>query len=148
MCKDDLEKLITDNMETGYFTGGIEKKLVDKIEEDLDILLPNSYKHFLMKYGSGGIFGVDILGAGKTDQPFVVTETEKYRQKGLEKDLVLIEDCDEFLYCLDTSEMVNEECPVVSWDQHEGIDSIESANFCKFLLERFIDSKEAWEEDF
>ena len=146
MSRKEIEKTIAANIEKGYFTGGTTENMVKQIEESLNINLSESYKWFLMNYGSGGIFGVNILGVGKSNNPIVVTETTEYRRYGLEKNLVVIEDCDEYVYCLDTSELIDGECPVVSWDQHFGVDSIEAINFNDFLLERLSDAEESWEE--
>ena len=44
------------------FTGGISEEKITKIENDLQTILPESYKWFLRNYGSGGVYGVDILG--------------------------------------------------------------------------------------
>jgi antitoxin YobK len=148
MSKVEIERLINENIDTGLFTGGIKESLIKEIEKELQVTLPKSYKWFLCNYGSGGIFGVDIIGVGKLNQNIVVTDTKKARDLGLDKDLVIIEDCDEFMYCLDTSELSNGECPVVSWDNHSGYDSVEANNFYEFLLERLTDAKDAWEEDF
>lgn len=148
MSRKEIEQIIAENIEKGYFTGGTTENMVKQIEESLNINLSESYKWFLMNYGSGGIFGVNILGVGKSNNPIVVTETTEYRKYGLEKNLVIIEDCDEYFYCLDTSELIDGECPVVSWDQHVGFDSIEANNFNDFLLERLSDAGESWEEGF
>ncbi|MBT2214623.1 SMI1/KNR4 family protein [Virgibacillus dakarensis] len=147
MSRKDIERIISENIDSGFFTGGAEESILGEIENRLDVTLPDGYKWFLRKYGSGGIFGVDILGVGRFNEPIVIDETMKLRKFGLEKNLVVIEDCDEFVYCLDTSEMINNECPVISWDQHDGYDSIEAKTFTDFLTERFADAKEAWEED-
>lgn len=146
MIKEKLERIISKNIKTGFFTGGINEKVINDIENELRITLPNSYKWFLLNYGSGGIFGVDIIGVGKLDQHSVVIFTEEKRKLGLNKDFVIIEDCDEYIYCLDTSKLSNGECPVISWDQFEGYDSKEADNFYEFLFNRLVDAKEAWEE--
>ena len=146
MSRKEIEKIITENIREGYFTGGTTDNIIIQIEKSLKVTLPESYKWFLMKYGSGGIFGVDILGVGKSNSLIVVTETMLYRKYGLEQSLVVIENCDEFIYCLDTGELKEGECPVVSWDQHVGYDSIEAKDFNDFLLERLSDAEESWEE--
>ncbi|WP_316397512.1 SMI1/KNR4 family protein [Metabacillus litoralis] len=97
----------------------------------------------------GGIFWVDILGVAKSNIASVVIETERYGKLGLAKDLVVIENCGEYVYCLDTSKLENNECPVIVWDRQAGIDEmIEANNFFEFLLERLINAKVVWEEGF
>ena len=51
----------------------------------------------------------------------VVTATKDHQKYyGLIDGLVVIEDIDEFAYCLDTNKMKNGECPVITWDNQEG----------------------------
>lgn len=147
MSRKEINKIIATNIKKGYFTGGTTDNIVKQIEKKLNVTLPESYKWFLMNYGSGGIFGVNILGIGKSNSPIVVTETTEYRKYGLEQNLVIIEDCDEYVYCLDTRELIDGECPVVSWDQDVGFDCIEANNFNDFLLERLSEAKESWEKE-
>jgi hypothetical protein len=52
--------------------------------------------------GSGGICGVDILGIEGVDYASVVEKTQRYREAGLPNKYIVIENVDEFLYCLDT----------------------------------------------
>ncbi|MBZ5753276.1 SMI1/KNR4 family protein [Metabacillus rhizolycopersici] len=97
----------------------------------------------------GGIFWVDILGVAKSNIASVVIETERYGKLGLAKDLVVIENCGEYVYCLDTSKLENNECPIIVWDRQAGIDEmIEANNFFEFLLERLITAKVVWEGGF
>jgi len=62
-----------------------------------------------------GIYGVEILGSSKSGEPSVVRRTEFYREFGLQKNFVVIEDCDEYIFCLDTLKTVNGVCPVFRW---------------------------------
>lgn len=111
--------------------------------------MPESYKWFLTNYGSGGLFGVDILGVAKSNIASVVIETESYRDLGMSENLVVIEDIGEYAYCLDTSNMENNECPVIAWDRQGGLDDYNTAkNFYEFLSQRLLDAKEVWEEEF
>ncbi|WP_270342021.1 SMI1/KNR4 family protein [Bacillus mobilis] len=149
MGQKELINFINENMELDDFTGGIDEKQINIIQNKLGVVLPKSYQWFLSNYGSGGIFGVDILGAAKSSIASVVMETERFRELGLDKNLVVIENSGEYAYCLYTDEMENNECPVIVWDRQMGIDeTIEANNFYEFLLGRLIDAKEAWEEDF
>ncbi|WP_213422620.1 SMI1/KNR4 family protein [Bhargavaea massiliensis] len=61
-------------------TGGIPDSRITEIEAALHVKLPDSYRWFLRNYGFGGIFGVDILGAGKQAVPNVVRKTERLRK--------------------------------------------------------------------
>ncbi|WP_412679155.1 SMI1/KNR4 family protein [Brevibacillus laterosporus] len=48
-----------------------------------------------------------------------------------------IENFGEGVYCLDTFRIENGECPVVDWDQGEGVGDQEYDDFLSFLIERF-----------
>lgn len=149
MNKEELTHFIKMNMESDDFTGGVDKKQVDYVQNILQLKLPESYKSFLTNYGSGGLFGVDILGVASSNIASVVIKTERYRDLGMSGNLVVIEDIDEYAYCLDTSNMENSECPVIAWHRQGGLDDYHTAkNFYEFLSQRLLDAKEAWEEEF
>ncbi len=57
-----VEQFLNDNAKERDFTGGIGEDKISKIEQDLKVKLPESYKWFLRNYGSGGVYGIDILG--------------------------------------------------------------------------------------
>lgn len=109
MNKEELTNFIKRNMEPDDFTGGVDVKQIDYVQDTLKLKLPESYKWFLNNYGSGGLYGVDILGVAKSNIATVVIETESYRDLGMSENLIVIEDIDEYAYCLDTSNMVNNE---------------------------------------
>ncbi|MDV2686473.1 SMI1/KNR4 family protein [Alkalihalophilus lindianensis] len=149
MDRDQLNNFINQHKETGDFTGGVGVEQIDYVEQKLNLKLPNSYKWFLTNYGSGGLFGVDIIGVPKSNIASVVKETDSYRELGMSENLVVIEDIDEYAYCLDTSKMENNECPVIAWNRQGGLDDYYTAkSFNEFLYQRLLDAKEAWEEDF
>ena len=149
MNKEELTIFIKRNMEPADFTGGVDVKQINYVQDTLKLKLPESYKWFLNNYGSGGLYGVDILGVAKSNIATVVIETESYRDLGVSENLIVIEDIDEYAYCLDTSNMVNNECPVIAWNKQGGLDDYNTAgNFFEFLSQRLLDAKEAWEEDF
>jgi hypothetical protein len=65
-----------------------------------------------------------------------VNSTEKYRKYGLPKGLVVIEDVGEWIYCLDTDRIKDNECPVVTWSMHDKDGVIErNDNFYEYLLD-------------
>lgn len=149
MGKEELIIFINENKESDDFTGGVDESQIELVKNELGVELPDSYKWFLATYGSGGLFGVDILGVGKSNRAPVVDNTRRYRDLGLDKDLVVIEDAGEYVYCLYTSKMENNECPVIAWNRPDGLDDYNTAkDFNEFLSERLLDAKEAWEEDF
>lgn len=127
----------------GYFTGGVDGEKVKYIETELKVKLPISYKWFLHTFGMGGIYGVGILGFGKSSPPSVVTQTQRYCNSfKLPSEYVVIEDCDEFAYCLATDKMEDNECPVICWDRIAGFGGEEARNFIEFFAARLSDAKE------
>lgn len=144
----ELKAFILENSDDTDFTGGIPDEHIKNIEEKLGVRFPESYKWFLRNFGSGGLFGVDILGCGKSSIPSVVSRTERLRTKGLPDEFIVIEDCDEFYYCLDTGHFSDNECPVISWDRVTGFSGMRGDNFRNFLVERLEEAKENWEEGF
>lgn len=61
MNKEKLINFIQENIEADDFTGGVDEKQVDYVQDTLDLELTESYKWFITNYGYGGLFGVDIL---------------------------------------------------------------------------------------
>ena len=85
----------------------------------------------------------------KSNRAPVVVDTKRYRDLGMDKDLVVIEDAGEYAYCLYISRMEINECPVIAWNRSEGLDDYNTAkNFYEFLSQRLLEAKESWEEDF
>jgi len=149
MDKVELINFINEHMESDDFTGGVDDSQINFVQEELGVEFPESYKWFLTTYGSGGLFGVDILGVAKSNRVPVVINTNRYRDLGLETDLVVIENPGEYVYCLNTSKMEKNECPVIAWNRQGGLDDYNTVqNFYEFLSQRLLDAKEAWEEDF
>lgn len=149
MDKEKLLNFINKHKEPDDFTGGVDERHINTVQNELGVELPESYKWFLTTYGSGGIFGVDILGVGKSNRPRVVVQTKSYRDIGMDNNLVVIEDAGEYAYCLHTSKIEKGECPVIVWNLNGGLDDYNRAmNFYEFLSQRLLDAKEAWEEDF
>lgn len=61
MNKEVLTNFINENKESDDFTGGVDERQINVVQNELGVELPESYKWFLTTYGSGGSFGVDIL---------------------------------------------------------------------------------------
>ncbi|MGY4713584.1 SMI1/KNR4 family protein [Bacillus amyloliquefaciens] len=142
-----VKKFFDENKEYSILTGGVTDKHIKEIEKDLKVTLPDSYKWFLTEYGSGGVFGTMILGYDSHGAE-VVDQTKEYRTfYNLIPGLVVIEYIDEFSYCLDTNKMVDGECPVILWDNHEGYGYTAANNFLEFLLQQLKKGKEDLDED-
>ncbi|MFE4705388.1 SMI1/KNR4 family protein [Peribacillus simplex] len=141
-----LQEFIRQYGEDDDFTGGVSEDKVKETEQKLQVTLPESYKWFLRNYGYGGLFGVRIIGYGFTG-PAVVDATKGHQKYyGLIDGLVVIEDIDEFAYCLDTNKMINGECPVITWDNQEGYGVKLADSFLDYFIERLEQAKEDWDE--
>ncbi|WP_318263896.1 SMI1/KNR4 family protein [Peribacillus simplex] len=57
----------------------------------------------------------------KSNRALIVVNTKSYRDLGLEKDLVVIENAGEYVYCLYTSKMENNECSVIAWNRYSDL---------------------------
>lgn len=145
MNENQLMEFIKEHADPLDFTGGVDKNKIEFIESELKVNLPESYKNFLRRYGMGGIFGVEILGYGKSSTASVVIQTKRYRKLGLPLEYVVIENCDEFAYCLATNKMIDKECPVISWDRIDGFGGERGSTFVSFLADRLLDAKDNWE---
>ncbi|MEY8755745.1 SMI1/KNR4 family protein [Peribacillus frigoritolerans] len=142
-----LQEFIKQFGENDDFTGGVSDEKVRETEQKLQVPLPESYKWFLKNYGSGGSFGIDIIGYDFVG-PSVVTATKDHQKYyGLIDGIVVIEDIDEFAYCLDTNKMINGECPVIMWDNQEGYGRKLADNFVDYFIDRIELAKEEWDED-
>ncbi|WP_042977082.1 SMI1/KNR4 family protein [Bacillus subtilis] len=142
-----VRKFFDKNKKYSILTGGVTDKHIKEIEKDLKVTLPDSYKWFLTEYGSGGAFGTMILGYDSHGAE-VVEQTKEYRTfYNLIPGLVVIEYIDEFSYCLDTNKMVDGECSVILWDNHEGYGYTAANSFLEFLLQQLKKGKEDFDED-
>lgn len=59
----------------------------------------------------------------------------RYRQRGLPQTLIVIENCGEWVYCINS-----ETCTIVSWS--EDLIKEEYSDFDSYLLDRFSDAAE------
>lgn len=133
---DKIQNLIKQYEAKGDFTYTIiTPKQIEEVQTMLCSNLPGKYLEFLRTYGHGGIGGVEIIGVGKNGTLLFVKETMKYRELGLPDNLIVIENCDEWLYCIDCNNS-----QVVSWSNQ----SVEVAypDFDTYLLDRFTDAAE------
>lgn len=102
--RDYLYKTIKENENKGDFTyAEVTDSMLTKAEARLGLKLPNAYRWFLINFGQGGIGGIEVLGIGKNGKMNFVEETLKYRSYGLPKDVILIENCDEWVYCINST---------------------------------------------
>ena len=136
--KEEIQKLIEEYSEDAIFTGKISSDdIIESTITELGVNIPNDYRWFLKNYGQGGIGGVEILGISKMNKAIFKDKTLEYRNHGLPNNLIVVENCDEWLYCID----VDTE-RVVSWDRINGVLGERYATFLEFLIDRFNDEIE------
>lgn len=136
--KQRIIHMIEEYSEDGDFTGRIlDIKVIDDIKKKMRMDLPSQYEWFIRNYGQGGIGGVQVLGISKVNRAVFWDVTKEYRKYGLPNNLLVIENCNEWLYCID----VNTE-KVVKWDMIGGVISERYRTFLDFLVDRFNDEIE------
>ena len=129
----NLVEMIYEYIEEGDFIGEVSDGEIKKVEKTSEVSFPTEYKEFIKKYGSGGICGVDILGIEGADCASVVESTERYRKLGLPNKYIVIENVDEFVYCLNTVEESN----VVRWDDISKREVTRYTTFDEYLQDSF-----------
>lgn len=106
-------------------------------EESLGLTIPTQYLDFLKTFGQGGICGVEILGVSAEDTLDFVEETQDYREDGLPDGLIVIENCDEWVCCIDCATG-----KVVSWAYDEEAPRLDFRSFNAFVIDRFKEAAE------
>ncbi|MGN0012812.1 MAG: SMI1/KNR4 family protein [Candidatus Bruticola sp.] len=133
---DQLVGLIKKYESKGDFTHALVSEWqLEEAEQKLGVKLPAQYVDFLKQYGHGGIAGIEVMGVGINGNLLFVNETLKYRKDGLAANLVVIENCDEWLYCIDCNTG-----NVISWS--DGDCEYSYSCFDDFILDRFADAIE------
>jgi len=139
--KEKIIKMIEQYEEEKDFYGRANEEDVEYIETILDIKFPESYKWFILNYGSGGICGVEVIGLEKKNDSSVVKVTERYRSLGLDSECIVIEDLGEFILCIDTSD----EDKIIRWDRVNRIKEYRYNNFYEYLIDIFQEAIDNWD---
>ena len=133
---DRLKELIDKYETVGDFThASLHNEAIDEAEKILGFKINPEFIEFLSEYGHGGIGGIEVFGVGMNNEMLFVTETLKYREYGLPQTLLVIENCDEWVYCIDSNNG-----KVVTWSNDEIQEAYES--FDDYLFDRFSDAAE------
>lgn len=136
--KEKVINMIKEYSDDGDFIGEVSNgEIINVAEKELGLNLPEEYKWFIKNYGQGGIGGVQILGVSKANRPMFRDVTVEYRNYGLPNNLIVVENCDEWLYCLDTDTQ-----KVIVWDRISGVLGERYNTFLEFLTDRFNDEIE------
>ena len=95
----------------------------------LGFVIPEEYVWFLKTYGHGGFF-FEFLGYGLNGKAVFVEKTLQEREFGLPKELLVIENCDEYVYCININSK-----EIISWSKYDndGIIKVASNFFEHFL---------------
>lgn len=127
------------------FTGGVTIDKIRKAEESLKIKFSESYKAFLLDFGAGDIGGEAIFGIVKDkrkdldiDMVRITHMEHKYK---MPKYMVVIfyNFSEDSLYCLDTSKMYKNECPIVSVSNDYTNIKIVADSFGEFFYQMLAD---------
>lgn len=128
---DEIARLIAANEREHSFTHiPATTEMLEVAAERLALRLPDQYVEFLDSYGQGGLDGFEILGVLPDGEMPFVEVTMEYRKLGLPDDLCVIENCDEWLECVDC-----DDGKVVSW-YLDGEIVPDFDDFDDFLLDR------------
>ena len=105
-----------------------DEELADT-EKELGFAIPEEYVWFLKTYGHGGFF-FEFLGYGLNGKAIFVAKTLYEREFGLPKELLVIENCDEYVCCIDINSK-----EIVSWSKHDSDGIIKVADsFYEYFL--------------
>lgn len=103
---------------------GVDEVSILRAETVLEVTLPNSYKEFLRRFGWGGVGNWELFGLG-SDVPeyldliqMTLSERQDMRPRVPLYLVPLMNDGFGNHYCLDTSKVVGNDCPIVFWN-HE-----------------------------
>ena len=89
----------------------VTDEMIASAENALGIKLPEQYVEYIKMFGHGGIGGIEIMGVGLTGRMIFVDTTLEYRDEDLPDNLVVIENVDDYLTCIDCNNG-----KIVSWD--------------------------------
>lgn len=141
MKRQKIEEIIKQYCNEGYFSYfSPSRELIQKVESILKISLPIEFLWFVKKFGSGGINGTYIFGISESEHIDFLEETLHYREQGLPNNLIVIENCDEWVYCIDCNNG-----KILMWSSWEGESDYCHNNFYEFLLDEFRTAVEALE---
>ncbi len=135
---DNLVNVISKYEKKGSFTHSfVDDNLICYAEKELNLSIPEEYRWFLKKYGHGGLDGMEIIGVGKNGRLVFVDYTLELRKYGLSNTMIAIENCDEWIYCLDSNTQ-----NVVMWFLKSERYEVVYNNFIEYLTDRINDAIE------
>uniref|UniRef100_UPI004056903C SMI1/KNR4 family protein n=1 Tax=Agathobacter sp. TaxID=2021311 RepID=UPI004056903C len=121
----------TEVFENAFLMRFPTEKELSEAKDQLGFNIPDEYVWFLKTYGHGGFF-FEFLGYGINGNAILVEKTLYERKFGLPTELLVIENCDEYVVCIDSSTG-----KVVSWSKHDKDGVIVVANdFYEYFMDR------------
>ncbi|MCD2370650.1 SMI1/KNR4 family protein [Bacillus sp. BS3(2021)] len=135
-----ISMMINEYIEKDDFFGAVPDEGISRAEEKLGCKFPRQYKEFVKAYGSGGICGVEVLGVEGNGYASVVDATERFRKFGLPEEYLVVENVDEFVYCLNTGE---NHC-VIRWDDISKKEIERYSSFDDYLQDSFQEAIDNW----
>ncbi len=143
---DTLLSRIEENGEEILFEKPVDSSSITKLEEELDVVLPPTYRSFLQRFGAAHF--IDRSVSGITDgNPHAertgstLFDTKRFRSDyELPEDFIVIQPNEELPCCLDTSEPDpnSGELPVVIYNLSRGYATKISTSFSDFFVEWFL----------
>lgn len=135
MYEKELRVLIEN--ESDHKLNGTSEEKIKEIESTLNVTLPDSYKWLLKEYGYVSFEGLEIDGIGLNDVLKCVDNTLDWKEYDIPEGYVMIfEPGADWVYCLDTKQMLNGECPVVAWCQGQDKGDKEADNLYEFIIQQ------------
>ena len=112
IMNNEIKDLISKYEVKGDFNyANVTDEMLCSAEKELGVNLPDQFKEYVKTFGYGGIGGIGILGVGLDGSIVFKDTTQDYRKEGLPDNLVVIENVDEWLECIDCNTG-----KIVSWD--------------------------------
>jgi hypothetical protein len=140
-AQDRITALIKDLDKDIKIVGKTDEQTILMIEDWLKVSLPESFKWFLREYSLIMMPNYIIYGIGSVDEPACLKLTIGVREKDLPAALVVIEnDNDGRILCLDTARTKGDDCPVVGWSTQDGTVSDAYPGFYDLLETKLKDT--------
>lgn len=138
--KNEIESLLERLKINARFGEPVAPELIPKFEEKLKVILPNSYKDFLIEVGFLVAGGNDYLGFFGNDfeayLTFIGETLDRRHKEAIPDELVIVHDDEDFgLVCLNTKKYIDGECEIIRWDpwQKEEIE-VEAQSYKEYLF--------------
>ena len=112
----------------------VTEEMLVSSEKRLNVRIPAEYRRFLKTFGHGGIGGMEVLGIGKNGAMVFEETTLRFRGYGMPNNLLVIENCDEWVFCINA-----DDGKVVMWSVGRAEYSEAYHCFDEFLSDRVND---------